>query len=73
LKLETTLSQRIGIAIVLSGDNKSQIAHKIGINPVSLSRWLKGPTEPSISDAKSIAKACKVNSQWILTGEGDIR
>jgi transcriptional regulator with XRE-family HTH domain len=36
-------------------------------------KWLRGASEPSVSDVRAIAAATGVSIQWLITGEGESR
>ena len=53
---------------------KQEFAELVGINNVTLSRFLNGKTEPSKKTIQSINEAIgsPFNEAWLLTGEGEM-
>lgn len=52
---EFTPNQALADAIELSGYRKGWIAKQIGVGPWTLSRWLKGESDPDPVEIKNLA------------------
>jgi len=50
--------------------NQRQLAEKIKMTPVAVSRYLSGNRKPTIEFAVSISKAFDVSLDWLLKDEG---
>ena len=49
------------------------LARAIGRSDGAVRKWLRGASEPSVSDVRAIAAATGVSIQWLITGEGESR
>jgi len=49
-----------------------QISLIIGVRQSNYSKYEKGLIEPSYSFMNILAIKCKINGNWLLTGEGDM-
>jgi SOS-response transcriptional repressor LexA len=52
--------------------NARKFAQIIGISEASVSRILKGTDKPSLDTLVSIAIHCKLNMNWLLSGQGSM-
>jgi len=53
-----------------AGITQVQLADQAGLSQSSVSRYCGGKTEPSFSDAHTLAKFFGVTMEWLLTGQG---
>ncbi len=68
------LGQRIKIARLLSGYSKSQDFRNIVFPDYTVSlyyQWEIGKRKPGDEALKSISEFCKINYDWLKTGDGD--
>ena len=49
--------------------NQKQLAHKLGLTPVAVSRYLAGKRKPTIDFAVSVSNAFGVSLDWLLKEE----
>jgi transcriptional regulator with XRE-family HTH domain len=61
---------RLRHAISLFG-GATAISKVIGRSEGAVRKWLRGDSEPGVSDLRAICRACGANAQWLVTGEGD--
>jgi len=52
--------------------SQSELADKIGVSQVKLSRWESGKFEPNLSELCTLCKTLGVTSDWLL-GLSDVR
>lgn len=67
----TTLDQRIGEAMRLSGAGPQRLAKACGVSAAAVSKWIRG----QVSDLKNehlfrLADECMVDARWLGTGHG---
>lgn len=51
---------------------QSKLADLIGKHPVDISKYERNEVMPSADTLAQLAKKCKVNLNWLLTGEGEM-
>lgn len=55
----------------LKGDKSERaFAKEVGISPTALHQYLKGQSDPGMSNLLRIASKCAVTVSWLITGEG---
>ncbi len=54
------------------GLSQQELAEKIGIKPQALARYEKNKSKPSIDLAKKLTNLFNLNTNWLLTGEGEM-
>ncbi|WP_018109734.1 helix-turn-helix domain-containing protein [Bacteroides propionicifaciens] len=67
-----TLGKRIEEIMQVKGYTKNFIANKIGIHPSTLNNWIIGKTTPDSLKLDVLSDFLSVNTNWILTGEGEM-
>lgn len=70
---EHSIHERLRQALTQIGWSQERLGREIHSNPATISRWLNGKIPPSRTTLQRIAHATKVNAQWLLTGEGEMR
>ena len=63
-------AQRISEVVEILG-NPNAAAKKAGVTASSITRWLKGESDPSRTNLIRLARAANVNILWLATGEGE--
>jgi transcriptional regulator with XRE-family HTH domain len=63
---------RLRQAISIFG-SVTALAKAIDRSDGAVRKWLRGASEPSVSDLRAIATATGVSIQWLITGEGESR
>jgi len=63
---------RLRQAISIFG-SVTALAKAIERSDGAVRKWLRGASEPSVSDLRAIAAATGVSIQWLITGEGESR
>lgn len=66
------IKDRISLIIKEAGLKKSEFANKIDTNPSYLSTILNGTFQPGEKMIKKINEVFNVNSDWLLTGKGNM-
>lgn len=66
-----TLGERIDEIMRIKGYTKNFVANKIGIHPSTLNNWIIGKTTPDNLKLDILGDFLSVNTNWILTGEGE--
>jgi len=61
---------RLRQAISIFG-SVTALAKAIERSDGAVRKWLRGASEPSVSDLRAIAAATGVSIQWLITGEGE--
>jgi transcriptional regulator with XRE-family HTH domain len=56
-------------AVKASGLEHQEVAWKMGIDPVSLSRYVNGHREPRAKSLIRFVRATKCDGHWLLTGK----
>jgi transcriptional regulator with XRE-family HTH domain len=46
-----------------------ELANKIGVDPITISRWERGETVPSDLHRALLARVCGVHPNWIINGD----
>ena len=49
----------------------SALARAIGRSDGAIRKWLRGDSEPNVSDLRAICRASGASVEWLVTGEGD--
>lgn len=52
------------------GLSQGELGRLAGVAQMSVSKWERGASEPSISQATALARALGVGVEWLATGEG---
>ena len=76
LGLQGTFGERLDIAIKTAGKTQRQAAEEVGINEVSMSRYIRNQRRPDVSTVASMVKALHCDAGWLLgiqedASEGD--
>uniref|UniRef100_A0A7C6E9B4 Helix-turn-helix domain-containing protein n=1 Tax=candidate division WOR-3 bacterium TaxID=2052148 RepID=A0A7C6E9B4_UNCW3 len=67
------LNKRIAKAIEYSGLKQKEIAEKVGLTTSEMSNIVKGVVKnPKLKVLVELAKICKVDLRWLITGEGEM-
>lgn len=61
---------RVRGARVAAGLTQRQLADKLGVTTMSVSRWERGSTKPSADDRVKLADALDVERAWMSWGDG---
>lgn len=69
--MTSTLSERLNLALDLTGISQSELARRIGIKQQSISQICSGKTARSRYTSQ-IAEALDINGKWLATGEGSM-
>ena len=70
--MASTINERIRILCDTYAKNQSEFANKIGISTQSLSNYLNRNTKPTVDLLDAIIKAYpQINTDWLITGEGE--
>jgi transcriptional regulator with XRE-family HTH domain len=68
----TSLGERIRTARIAAGfDTAIEGAARLGVESARYRHWEGGRREPPIDLLPAIAKAFKVDLEWLVTGKGD--
>lgn len=67
---EEKFAERLKTAVKMAGGNKD-VAAKIDINSVSLSRYVTGKSSPTAGVLAKIASVCGVSTDFLLYGDRD--
>ena len=51
--------------------NSSKFSKAVGVKQPSLSKWIKGESDPTRTSLLSISKATGVSAGWLISGDGD--
>lgn len=63
------IADRIDTAMKMANiKSQAELARKSGVPESTVTRILKGPTQPSVDNLALIAAACNVSMDWIVTG-----
>lgn len=65
------ISERIKSKRKLLKLTQVELARRVTVTQASVSKWEAGRDEPKGKNLSALAKALKVNSEWILNGRGD--
>lgn len=68
MKENNLFGERILIALKRLGMTQKELASKTGLNPVTISKYIKGETKPNIDAVDAIAKALNVSTDYLITG-----
>jgi len=67
-------SERLKVAMELSGIKPVQLAAVVGVTPQSVGKWMRGEVEDLMSNHLfSVADATQVDARWLATGQGEPR
>jgi transcriptional regulator with XRE-family HTH domain len=47
----------------------SALARAIGRSEGAVRKWLRGSSEPGVTDIFAISQACQVSAEWLVTGQ----
>jgi transcriptional regulator with XRE-family HTH domain len=61
---------RLRHAVALFG-GASALARRIGRSEGAVRKWLRGQSEPSVTDLRAICLACGARADWLINGSGD--
>jgi transcriptional regulator with XRE-family HTH domain len=57
--------------VVTSYGSANALAGAIERSEGALRKWLRGKSEPTVSDVRAICEATNTNIEWLVTGRGD--
>jgi hypothetical protein len=57
--------------VVSSYGSANALAGAIQRSEGAIRKWLRGTSEPTVSDVRAICEATKTNVEWLVTGRGD--
>jgi len=65
------MDNNINVWIAKSRLSKKEVANKLGVSPIVLSRWINGHSMPSLLNALKLARIlnCKVDDLYDLEGK----
>ena len=63
------ISEKIKLAMKLSGISQAELARCSGLTPVSISRYVNGSRIPKLSAAVNVANALGVSVDWLIGGK----
>gem|GEM_PF-1356078 len=66
--LKWDLSDRLRKSLAVSKVGVSEMAEALGVNRMTVSRWLSGAVEPKLSVLRRWAMRAGVPLEWIVTG-----
>src|SRR5690349_19691352 len=69
---QDVFAARLRHAVTACGGS-SALARRIGRSEGAIRKWLRGDSEPNVSDLRSICRATGASASWLVTGEGDSR
>ena len=58
--------EKLQIALSHRDMNQKQLAERMGVTEVSISRWMHGTRIPKVSDLKKLCKVMNVSADWLL-------
>ena len=67
--LRFTLGDRIRKALHASDMKAQDLAEKMGVKRLTVSRWVNDAVEPSLAKVRQIAMITGVPAEWLLTGQ----
>ena len=67
--LRFTLGDRIRKALHASDVQAKELAELMGVQRMTVSRWVNDAVEPSITKVRQIAVITGVPAEWLLTGQ----
>ncbi len=63
------LADRIDVAMKMAGyKNQADLSRASGVPETTITRILKGGSQPSIDNLAAIARACRVSMDWLMNG-----
>lgn len=65
--LKVTVGRRIRVARGALGLTQKDLAFRVGIDPMSVSRWERGRVLPSLSSLAMVAEALERDVDWFYT------
>lgn len=69
-----TLQERIKAAMAAGAKSQTALAKACGISDAAVSKWIAGDTvELRAPHVFAVARACKVDAEWLATGHGAMR
>jgi len=63
-------AQRLRHAVALFG-GPTALARRIGRSEGAIRKWLRGESEPNVSDLRTICAACGTTADWLVNGKGE--
>lgn len=63
-------AQRLRHAVALFG-GPTALARRIGRSEGAIRKWLRGESEPNVSDLRAICAACGTSANWLVNGMGE--
>ena len=62
-------TQRLRHAVALFG-GPTALARRIGRSEGAIRKWLRGESEPNVTDLRAICVACGTTADWLVNGVG---
>ena len=62
-------AQRLRHAVALFG-GPTALARRIGRSEGAIRKWLRGESEPNVTDLRAICSACGTTADWLVNGVG---
>jgi transcriptional regulator with XRE-family HTH domain len=66
-----TFPSRLRLARDRSGLSQLELARRIGVDPIVISRYERGKIMPHTERAIALSRELRVSIGWLLTGEGE--
>jgi transcriptional regulator with XRE-family HTH domain len=63
-------AQRLRHAVALFG-GPTALARRIGRSEGAIRKWLRGESEPNVTDLRAICAACGTTADWLVNGVGE--
>jgi transcriptional regulator with XRE-family HTH domain len=63
-------AQRLRHAVALFG-GPTALARRIGRSEGAIRKWLRGESEPNVTDLRAICAACGTKAEWLVNGAGE--
>jgi transcriptional regulator with XRE-family HTH domain len=58
--------------VKIYGRSVSALAHQIGRSEGALRKWLRGKSEPTLSDSRELCEVAGISLEWLATGHGSV-
>jgi transcriptional regulator with XRE-family HTH domain len=69
---EQFFSDRLKMALKSYPHNKGELARRVGVSPVTVSRWLAGRVPDTVYGSK-LADELSVRFNWLIFGDGEMK
>jgi transcriptional regulator with XRE-family HTH domain len=63
-------AQRLRHAVALFG-GPTALARRIGRSEGAVRKWLRGESEPNVTDLRAVCAACGTTADWLVNGAGE--